>query len=414
MDYEEARRYIQGLTPRGIKPGLTNITRLCSALRNPERGQNFIHIAGTNGKGSVGAFLGSIMNVTGMSVGRFVSPAVGDYLESFTINGSPIQATLYAKCAEKVKHAADILEADGIFPTSFEAETAIAFLAFKELLPDYVLLECGMGGRLDSTNIIESPYSSIITSISLDHKKFLGNTLAKIAAEKCGIIKDNCPIITCKQPDEIMEVIARNAIEHDSPLYIADDIENICAYPDKTIFTFEGREYEINLLGTYQPQNAALAIKAAQVIGISYGSIFDGLKKAKWEYRFERLGKYILDGAHNKGAAIALAGSMSEYLSGKTAFICGCFKDKDYKRIVEITAPYADTVYCIKPPGERGLNSETLCEEYRAAGVVNTVNSETMSEAVKAVSEAKYDNVVIFGSLSILAEAKRIIKRLEN
>ena len=406
MNYEEARSYISELAPRGIVPGLTNITQLCNAIGNPERGQSFIHIAGTNGKGSVGAFLASIMRAAGMSVGRFISPAVGDYLESFTFNGKPIEKRLYAKCAESVKCAADC-----IFPTSFEAETAIALLAFRELSPDYVLLECGMGGRLDSTNVIESPYASVITSISLDHQKFLGNTLAEIAAEKIGIIKDNCPVVTCRQSDEAMEVIARGAIAHDSPLYIADDTENIRHLHDKTIFTFGGKEYEIKLLGAYQPENAALAIKTAQVLGISERRICEGLKSAEWEYRFERLGKYILDGAHNEAAALAIAESMDEYLSGKTAFICGCFKDKDYSKIAEITAPYADKVFCVMPPGERGLDAEILCETFKSADVTAEV-SKNIPEAVKTA--AIYDNIVIFGSLSILAEAKRIIKRLET
>lgn len=409
MTYKEAREYISGLTPRGIQPGLKNIKRLCSELGNPQSALSFVHIAGTNGKGSTGAFLASIMNSAGISAGRFVSPAVGDYLETYTLDGSPVSPELYAECADKVRAAIDLLEKDNIFPTSFEAETAIAFLIFQRLSPGYVLLECGMGGRLDSTNVISMPYLSVITSISLDHKRFLGNTLWEIASEKCGIIKENCPVVTCAQNDEVMEVIDDFAQMKDCPLFIADDIENITVNDSETVFDFEGQSYSISLKGSYQVQNAATAIKAAQVLGISRSAVLQGLKTAQWDYRFECIGKYILDGAHNEGAARELAASMELYLKDKkTSFICGCFRDKDYDTIARLTAPYADTVYCIKPPTERGLEADIL----RNSFLRYTDNAYSMTSISEAISEAERrgaDAIVIFGSLSILKEAKELI-----
>ncbi len=411
MNYNEARYYIKSLSPRGIRPGLDNITRLCGALGNPQNGLCVIHIAGTNGKGSVGAFLGSILNASGIDVGRFVSPPVGDYLEAFTYNGIPVSEGLYTECAEAVRDALSELEAEGIFPTSFEAETAIAFLIFSRLSPGYVILECGMGGRLDATNIISAPYASVITSVSLDHNKFLGNTLAAIAKEKSGIIKDNCPVITCAQRDEVMEVINRAAASHDAPLFIADDISDIRLGKEKTVFKFEGAEYEIGLGGTYQPENAALAVKTSQVLGISRDSIHQGLKSAVWEYRFEQIGKFVLDGAHNEDAARELAASIKACLDGSTAFICGCFRDKAYEEIAKITSPLAVRVYCVTPPSERGLQSSLLCREFEKNGVIATDSGE-MPAAIKDAYRSGADNIVIFGSLSILAEAKRLIKEM--
>ncbi|MGN0182826.1 MAG: bifunctional folylpolyglutamate synthase/dihydrofolate synthase [Candidatus Ornithomonoglobus sp.] len=412
MIYNEAREYIEELKPRGIQPGLTSISALCEELGSPQNYLSIIHIAGTNGKGSAGAFLAAVLNAAGRSVGRFVSPAVGDYLEAFTIDGRPISEELYARCAEQVKAAAERLAARSIFPTSFEAETAIAFLSLRELCPDYALIECGMGGRLDSTNIISSPFVSVITSISHDHKRFLGSTIAEIAAEKSGIIKYNCPVVTCEQTDDAMEVIAAAAREHGSPLYIADDIENARYYEDKTVFDFEGEEYTIHLPGVFQPQNAATAVKAAQLLGISGENIRKGLEGAVWGYRFERIGKYILDGAHNEDAARRLAQSIRQYLPKKRpAFICGCFRDKDYDAIARITAPLAGAVYCIKPPTERGLEGETLRGAFEKYGA-KAYNAGTLESALEMTADC--DAVVIFGSLSILGDAKRLIQNKQK
>ena len=412
MTYKEALEYTEGLKSRGIQPGLAGITQLCAELGNPQNYLSIIHIAGTNGKGSAGAFLASVLKAAGRSAARFASPAVGDYLEAFTIDGSPIPEDLYARCAELVREADRRLSQRCVFPTAFGAETAIAFLAFKELCPDYVLLECGMGGRLDATNVITRPFVSVITSVSMDHKQFLGASLAEIAAEKCGIIKDNCPVVTCSQPDDVMEVTAAAAQAHGSPLYIADDITSVSFYEDKTVFCFEGEEYTIRLGGVFQPQNAALAVKAAQLLGISGASIRKGLECAVWEYRFERPGKYILDGAHNEDAARKLAESIRLYLPGRnTAFICGCFRDKDYDSIAKITAPLADAVYCVKPPTKRGLEAAELSRAFAKYGA-KAYNVETLADAFAMTAD--YETVVIFGSLSILGEAKRLIKQTEG
>ena len=413
MNYKQAREYIKSLTARGIVPGLSNISALCKKLGNPQDGLNFVHIAGTNGKGSVGAFLESVIQSCGKTSGRFVSPFVNEYLETFTINGEMISQSDYTGFVTVIKKAVEELNLQGVFPTAFEAETAIAFLFFAKYKPDYILLECGMGGLLDSTNIIQNPLLSVITSVSKDHSAFLGDTEAEIAKQKAGIIKRNTKVVSAVQKYGVEAVIRAECELKSAQLFIAENITDIKYLPDKTEFLFENENYVIPLCGTYQPYNAVTAIKAAKLIGFGYKNIYEGLKKTQWQYRFERMGKYILDGAHNTEAAERLAESLKIYLAGRrTAFICGCFKDKDYKSIVKQTAPYADSVFCITPPSDRGLDSDILRAEFENNGVKSVACDCDVKTAIRLSEE--FENVVVFGSLSILSEVKRCIKEIEK
>lgn len=399
MNYTDARKYIKSLSGRGITPGLESVSALCEALGNPQDGFKSIHIAGTNGKGSTGAFIESILRAGNKNVCRFVSPAVGDYLESFTYNGEPVAEELYAECVSMIADLSDIAV------SAFEAETAVAFLIFKKLAPDYAIIECGMGGLLDSTNII-TPEVSVITSISLDHTAFLGDTLAEIATQKCGIIKNHGKAVTSvSQSDEIRNIIETVCKKNNASLYYAEAPCDIKYWDTKTEFMFEKKTYEIPLLGAYQPSNAVLAVKTAQTLGIDEASIKTGLKTAVWRYRFERVGKFILDGAHNADAALQLAKSVEITLKNKRiAYICGCFRDKDYNAIARITAPFADEVFCITPPTERGLDASVLCAAFKACGA-NAHAENSLADAIGKASE--FDAVVIFGSLSFLGEARK-------
>lgn len=411
MTYSESRSYIEALKGRGIVPGLKNIELLCEKIGNPQNRLNFIHIAGTNGKGSVGAFLESILMRAGYKTARFVSPSVGDYLEMYTINMQNVSETAYAECSDRIKQAADMLEKDGVYPTSFEAETAIAFLLFSKYNADIVLLECGMGGLYDCTNVIPSPELAIITSVSKDHCAFLGDTLFEIAAHKCGIIKHDTTVITCRQSDEVMQTIQDTCCKNNASLFIADNISDV-TYGTYTSFTYNENRYNIKLLGSYQPQNAAIAAEAALRLGISYDIVYDGLKTAQWGFRFERTGKYILDGAHNPAAAIELAKSLKIYQNrGKTAFIAGIFKDKEYDKIAEITAGCADAVYTVSPPPPRGLDSIMLADAFKKYNK-NTHDGISLENAIELTRS--YDTVVIFGSLSILCEAKHLITKAQK
>lgn len=413
MTYEQAREYIDSLTPRGIIPGLTAITRLLAALGEPQKELHCIHIAGTNGKGSVGVFLESIFSDDGKSVCRYSSPAVGEHLEMFTYNGTPVSQKLYTDAVTDIQSAIPALEADGIFPTSFEAETAAAFLMFSRLAPDYALIECGMGGELDATNVISAPAAAVITSISQDHSSFLGNSIAEIARNKAGIIKPGSPVISAPQQPEAAYVITIAAREKNAELRFSEAAEYIEFQNEKTVFKYKGIKYTTKMLGAYQPQNAVLAIDTAAALGISRGAIQTGISRAMLPFRFERIGRYILDGAHNEGAAKMMARSLEIYTRPEmTAFVCGCFRDKDYKRIAELTAPYTNAVYCVKPPTERGLDSRELCRAFADADAM-AYNCGTIAKAIEAVKDSRHESIVIFGSLSILKEAKTIIKGLE-
>lgn len=409
MDYHSVKEYIKSLTGRGIVPGLDNIRALLSELTNPEKQLQIIHIAGTNGKGSVGAYISSIIESANMQCGRFVSPCVGEYENTFLINSKSVAKEIIGECADTLKSAMEHLEKKNIFPTSFEAETALAFLVFSRLLPDYVIIECGMGGMNDATNVIENPALSVITKISLDHTSFLGDTIPDIATQKAGIIKNGVPVVSATQNNEAMQVIEAVCKKHNAVLYRAGTAEMTDISNTKTVFNLNGDEYTTHMLGIYQPENAVLAITAAKVLKIPIDAIKKGIETARWSYRFERVGKFILDGAHNPDGATALAKSLKIYTNHEdTAFICACFKDKDYKKIAEITAPYTKTVYCITAPTERGLDNEILCDTFKAHGA-NAQCEDTLEDAIKKAYAFK--NTVIFGTLSILADAKQIIER---
>ncbi|MBQ9604860.1 MAG: hypothetical protein IJR45_05535, partial [Firmicutes bacterium] len=285
---------------------------------------------------------------------------------------------------------------------------------FAGLQPDHTLIECGMGGALDATNIIKKPEVSVICPISYDHMQFLGNSLEEIAEAKTGIIKPGVPVVTIPQQEEAMSVINAGAKKANSPLYIADSIKNIEYHPSYTKFECGGKEYAINLLGTFQPQNATLAIKTAKLLNISDKAVLSGLQNAQWHYRFERIGRFILDGAHNEDAAKKLSESLGIYTSpAHTAFICGCFRDKEYDKIAALTAPYAAAVYCVTAPTERGLDSAILCETFKKHGA-NAYDSKTISAAMRRAISGGWHDIVVFGSLSILYEAQKLAEETQN
>ena len=267
MNYTQACGYVDSLGGRGIKPGLSGIRALCSALGDPQESLRTIHIAGTNGKGSTGAFIESILMSAGLSVCRFASPAVLSRTDMFTFGSKPVTEAEYAEAVSETAAASEILARSDIYPTSFETETAAAFLMFKKRAPDFAVIECGMGGRLDCTNVISRPAVSVITPVSIDHTAFLGSTAAEIAGEKAGIIKRGAPVVAAPQPDDAEAVIRRAAAGAMSPLYTVSAPANVRFYGDKTVFdTDSAKELVIRLLGGIQPVNAAAAAKTAAVL----------------------------------------------------------------------------------------------------------------------------------------------------
>lgn len=412
MNFTESTAYINLLGSRGIVPGLGNIVRLCAELGNPQNKIKTVHIAGTNGKGSVGAFVSSVLNASGFCVGRYVSPFVEEYREICTIDSKMMSEDDWAECISQVKIAADAIEAEGITPTAFEVETAAAFLYFVKKQCDYAIIECGMGGRLDATNVISSPECSIITSVSMDHTSFLGSTISEIAFEKAGIIKKDCPIVCAKQPNEVMEVIKTKCNELNSPLILPDKYEILHSSISGIDFMYNGIQFHTSLSGIYQADNAVLAISAIKCLKehISENAIKDGISNAKWKYRFEVIDKkplVIFDGAHNADGAKRLAQTLKWYFpNGGLKFVFGVFKDKDFEEIAKITAPLADMIYTVKPPTDRGLAADKLAAVVKKYNK-NVIATKSIFEAARLCTEGECNAVICFGSLSFLAQIKK-------
>lgn len=404
MNFGEAAEYVRSLSSRGIVPGLENMCRLCAELGNPQDKVKTVHIAGTNGKGSFGAYLSEILKCDGKSVGRYVSPAVENVRESFLINGKMISEEEYAQCISIVREASEKIEREGFFPTPFEVETAAAFVLFDMKKCDFALIECGMGGRLDATNVIKNPLCCAITKISIDHTAFLGGTIEEIAAEKAGIIKSGSIVVSSPQCAE-----AEAGLEHScADIEFAKSAEIIKSGLDGINFTYDGEAYRTSLTGLYQAQNAALAICAAKRIGICEKSIKAGITSAKWAYRFEKIKEnpyVILDGAHNPDGAAELAKTLTQYFKKEDlTFVFGVFRDKNYEKMAELTAPLAAKIYTVTPPSPRGLEAEVLAETVRKYN-----ENVTVSTVAAALKNADTRAVICFGSLSFLKAAREAV-----
>ena len=378
MTYDEALEYIHGISWTFCKPGLDRIGELCERLGHPERTLKFIHVAGTNGKGSTSSMLASVLTAAGYKVGLYTSPYIYRFNERMAVSGEPISDARLADITSRVRPIADAM-ADK--PTEFELITAIAFEYFKDEKCDVVVLEAGMGGRLDSTNIIRDPLLSVITGIALDHTAFLGDTVEKIAAEKAGIIKDNAPVLYGGDSESAAEVISDTATERGSALYRPDysslRIEE--ATLSATRFSYRGAEdYRIRLLGEYQPKNACVVIDAVSILrerglNISDGALREGLRSAEWRGRFEIIDRDPLirfDGVHNPQGIDAAVASIKQYFGDERVVIfTGVLKDKDYKYIASRLATVASSAVTITPDNPRALSAQEYAEELRLCGV---------------------------------------------
>ncbi len=400
----------------GIVPGLETMNELMRRLGNPQDELNIIHIAGTNGKGSVGAFILGVLMADGKSVARYTSPAVFCELEQYSINKKNIEPHEFDECIDEVKKAVTSMCNDGFnHATEFEVQTAVAFLYFAKNKCDYALIEVGMGGMLDATNIIKKPLLSVITKIGIDHTSFLGDTIEQIASEKCGIIKNGVSVVSAIQCDEVKKIIEKKAKNKNSTLVFAKEAKYKGFSKNKQYFDYDNiLDIELSALGLYQLQNVALAIEAVKMIGfLDNNTIKKGLKDVIWQGRFEVIDKdpiFIIDGAHNKDGVYALMESVDKYYKEKKIiYITGVFKDKDYKEIAKISAKRAKKIYTITPPPPRGLLNTEYAREF------SKYNTNVICKDVKsAVNECKKEKdaiVICFGSLSFLNDIK---KEVEN
>lgn len=424
MDYIESENYLNQISRKGSVYGLQTIQELLKRLGNPQNELKFIHVAGTNGKGSTIAFLSSVLKESGYCVGRFNSPHLVTFRECIQVNEEYIEEDFVARCLTEIRKVSDSMASDGLHtPTYFEVETALAFLYFKEKNCDLVLLETGLGGRMDATNIISTAIIEVFVSISMDHMDILGDTLEKIALEKSGIIKPHTVVVSASQKSIVEEVLSNICKEKECDIkFVAEkQITNISYSETKQQFTYKDWEnIEISLLGTYQIKNASLALEVINVLKnmgyqIEKQHVIQGMKNAAWWGRFTCIATkptIIIDGAHNEEAAEVLKNSIETYFKGKRIYyIFGVFKDKAYRRIIELTAPLAYHIITVQTKDNpRALPAEQL--KQAVAHVNSSVESSTsISQAVqKVMTQATCDDViVIFGSLSFLESAKKIV-----
>ncbi len=414
--------YIKNVSRTGIKPGLDRMRELCRRLGNPEEKLSFIHIAGTNGKGAVSAYISSILAVNGYVAGRYVSPAVFQYEESIRyedLRGEHyIDRELLASVVTEAARASAAMEEEGLEPpTVFELETAMAFLAFCHWQCRIVVLEAGLGGREDATNIVGNTLVSVITAVSRDHQALLGDTPEEIAEQKAGIIKDG-PVVTLQRSPEVLAVLERRAAQRKVPLTAVEpkEIRVLAADLSGSVFSYGGENFRTAMPGLYQVENACLAVEACRRLpepfAFSVEQMILGVRMARWRGRFEvvcYLPLIIVDGAHNPAGARALRESIRALLSGRTCHgIMGVFADKDYRRMVEILAPCFASAAAITAPGPRGLPAEQLAEVWREQGCRSVSVEEDAGAALGRVTEecGEEDAVVIFGSLSVLQQLK--------
>ena len=372
MTADEAKQFIHEKIWQGSKPGLSRTRELLSKMGNPHQKLGFIHIAGTNGKGSTSAMLSSILKNAGYKTGLYTSPYISSFNERIRINGNPITDDELAEITEFCAPLALSMEDR---PTEFELVTSVAMAYFARQKCDFVVLETGMGGRLDSTNIIEKPLCTVITNIGLDHTRELGNTVEKIAAEKAGIIKENCPTIIYDLPDNIREVISGRCSEMSSSLTSADfdAIVSISDNREGQVFSYKNFEaLELPLLGTHQLKNAAVALETVSLLRsigyhISDLAIKIGLKNTKWPARFEIVSEnpyFVVDGGHNPQCAETVAENLQKYFPDmKRIILLGVLSDKDYMSLAENLNPAADSFVTINPESPRALSAYELAEK---------------------------------------------------
>ncbi len=427
MTYEEARAFLEGCNQyAGESMSLDPLKELLRRLGNPQDQLRFVHIAGTNGKGSVLAYLSSVLKSAGYRTGRYISPTIFEYRERIQVDEAFISEADLARLIEKIQtEGRRMLEEGFSHPTMFEAETALAFLYFAEKDCDLVVLETGMGGRDDATNVVKNTELAVLASISMDHMGFLGNTLEEIAENKAGIIKPDCTVVTMRQQPEADQAIRKKAEALGCQVDEADPAlaENRKRGLGKQSFDYKGwKNVEIALAGEYQFANAALALEAVEALRkrgyqLSEEAVRIGMAGTRWIGRFSLISSepdVILDGAHNRDAARMLRESIERYLFGRRLiYIIGVLADKEYELLVKETAPFADQIITVMTPDNpRALPAEELAAAVRKYHD-RVQAARSLKEAVElAYEKARREDVILaFGSLSYLGALAREVQR---
>ena len=414
LTYDDALSYIENYTWSKTRPGLSRTYELLEVLGNPQDALKFVHVAGSNGKGSTCAMLSSILSKSGLKTGFYLSPHLSGFCERFQIDGAQISEEDFIDTTRRVAAAADSLDDH---PSQFEISTAIAFLYFKTQSCDIVVLEVGMGGILDSTNVIKAPELAVICNIGLDHTDFLGSTLAEIAKNKAGIIKPGCEVVCYEMASEALSIIENRCNELSTPLHISkfDSLSYLSRSLKSQSFSYEGTNYSISLLGKHQCKNASVVIDAVKVLRsrgwkISEDALRSGLRNARWPARFEILSLnpiFILDGGHNPQCASSIAQAISDYLpKQKLRLIIGMLADKNVSEVVDILAPNVSEFYCLTPDSDRAMPADELTALIMSKGLSAksySSSEECLSELLESVSEQA---IMAFGSLYLAGELR--------
>ncbi len=450
MTYQEAILYMEQVQKKGSILGLEPIKVLLERLGNPQDKLSVIHVAGTNGKGSICTFLEGMYLAEGKRVGRYISPTIHCYLERFQVNGCYMQEGQFARLLTDVVCVLEALEVENQpLPTAFEIETAIAFLYFLEMNVDIVILETGMGGRLDATNVVSKPLCTVFASIGKDHMQFLGESIEQIAYEKAGIMKKDCPAVSYPNVPEVMQVLkdhfaqvqvgVKSSQMQDSGLhnyglcgmtepvqfltYDKSDVTILSETLEGSTFCYKCEEYSIALAGRYQIYNAVTAIEVKLMLDGCLKK--DSLHNVKWEGRFEKLSDsplFIRDGAHNVDGVFALRESLQKHFTNyHIIFIIGVLGDKEYDSMMKLLCPMADTIFTITPPSERGLSGEQLkecvsqyCEDVHVCENVDLA-MQSARNVYDTYAKMKEPAVIVaWGSLSYIGQLQLESERIDG
>lgn len=467
MTYSEAMEYINYTNTLGSVPGLDTIKELLRRLGSPQDDVRVIHISGTNGKGSICAFLDEILENSRYTVGRYISPTIFTYLERFQMNKKYMSEDEFAVYLERVKLAADAMVSEGMArPTSFETETAVAFCYFKDMDVDFLLLETGMGGELDATNVCAKPLCTVIAGVSMDHMAFLGDTLTDIYRHKLGIMREGVPCVSYQVDDSLLSLwfnkcenmglnmvktaktteninAAHGSMNEDVACVGTIDIHKNrhsdtekaeesctgCAISvmtdfsevrvtrntrDDIVYTYRGSEYRLSAAGEYQIYNSVVAIETAFVLrqlgyDISSENIQRGIAETYWRGRFQKLSEEPMiyaDGAHNVGGWHALRKNIDNYFKkSDIIYVCGVFKDKEYGKMLDIMMPRASAFMAVQPDSPRALPADELAKcakKYIDSVYVQKDALAAVEQAKRLCEGLKEPVIVIFGSLSFI------------
>lgn len=416
MAYRESLDYLYGLQKFGIKLGLDNIRALLDRLGHPERAYGVIHVAGSNGKGSVCAYLDRMLREAGLRVGLYTSPHLHSFTERIRVNGVPIEETRVAAYTEELRRVAGELPS-----TFFEFTTAMALLHFQRERVDFAVLETGMGGRLDATNAVDSPRVTVITSICRDHAGHLGDDLATIAGEKGGIIKPGVPLVLGRQAPETDRVLRALARERQAPIRDCGNVSG--PEGDDVLLSWHGRDWILEglrpgLLGAHQRENLALALGAAEILaeqGVSLTPtvVRAGIAGTRWPGRLEWWGgqrRILLDGAHNEGGAAVLADYLRHLAPGAVRWVVGLKGDKEAAAILSPLLPWVTELYCTSPPVEEAVPPETLARLGRDAERPTRVFASCAEALAAALKEQRPGEIVLVaGSLFLVAAAREYL-----